>query len=493
MQKITKISFMRKLKEFDSTMILSISNEGIESVISDLDIKHSVIFDRSATFSGSNVIFTFLKDGKLNESHLNLSGTNVFFHNDFYIVVDKYENVEYILVYKISDKKTLNFEAIEQAKIDLELKYNHEREVSALEKIKHENESYFSHRYFNKEKIAKLIPIQLGRLKKALDKQFRFDGVVMTLKENLESLNISDKEITDKMSKWNRVKFNKFDYKEQNEYEEKLRAGKLYHICFDGYTREISKIVFDVLVDDFSIVEVVTASKNDIEVFKYDIYVKSELSKVEAIIPIKSNFKLAQVGEDVSVQFNKCDKNIILRYLYANLDISITKDNIALYYEFMCDEHLEKYSSVLDKIFLNRSRTIVHTVKLQTDILKNNQLIIDRHNSIKSSIFCSHILGLTFFRVKDTLKPINKYISDIKASSEYKEYVAKVLSEKELEDINADISKTLITIETPKDGSYTNEYDVQDVYVDEKDAKQWVKNYNRENQHNSHYAMIGRR
>ena len=53
--------------------------------------------------------------------------------------------------------------------------------------------------------------------------------------------------------------------------------------------------------------------------------------------------------------------------------------------------------------------------------------------------------------------------------------------------------KTLITIETPKEGSYTNEYDVQEKYIDEKDAKKWVDDYNKENSHNSHYAMIGRR
>jgi hypothetical protein len=73
----------------------------------------------------------------------------------------------------------------------------------------------------------------------------------------------------------------------------------------------------------------------------------------------------------------------------------ITKDNIHLYYEFMSDKEL-KYNH-LDLIC---------------------EVLMDRVFLIKD------LLG-----IKDTLKPMDEYIEEIKASDEYKEYIFKAMIE----------------------------------------------------------------
>jgi hypothetical protein len=97
-------------------------------------------------------------------------------------------------------------------------------------------------------------------------------------------------------------------------------------------------------------------------------------------------------------------------------DVTITKDNIHLYYEFMSYEDFGKYKDILNDIFTLRYSKIYSHIKLKIDQLK-----------IKT-LFGSYHVSLTLFGVKDTLKPIDEYIAEIKSSSEYKEYICNVFS-----------------------------------------------------------------
>jgi len=100
--------------------------------------------------------------------------------------------------------------------------------------------------------------------------------------------------------------------------------------------------------------------------------------------------------------------------------ILITKDNIHLYYEYMSDEELEKYSSLIWIVLSERHFKIIE--KLQVDKEKiysknDNTLLFYRVNNFK--------IGFSWFGAKDTLKPIYQYITEIKASEKYLTYLIK--------------------------------------------------------------------
>ena len=95
--------------------------------------------------------------------------------------------------------------------------------------------------------------------------------------------------------------------------------------------------------------------------------------------------------------------------------ITITKENIHLYYEFMSDEDIKKHKEILNISF--RARNEVIEVHFCIDLLTVN--------SSKFIFDNCYLIGSSLFGVKDTLRPIDDYIQDIKASSEYKEYISK--------------------------------------------------------------------
>jgi len=251
MEKVTKISFMRKLKAFDSSMILSVSNKSLEDVKSSLNDVNEITFNRSASVSGSNVVFTFLQNNEIVESYLSLSGVDVYFYNDFYIVIDEYETVKYILVYKISGVKTLDFGELKQKQLQKEEEEKILKEKEAINLKERELKQYFSSNIWNASKIENLTPLQIGRIKKSLDKQYRYDGIIMTVKEKIESLQLVEKYITNKMCNFNRKHYNNLNMREQNKYEAKLKASKLYHYSFlkndSKSSYEIPKIIYDIL------------------------------------------------------------------------------------------------------------------------------------------------------------------------------------------------------------------------------------------------------
>jgi len=111
---------------------------------------------------------------------------------------------------------------------------------------------YYSSSIWNYEKISKMTPMQKGRLKKVLEKLWRFNGVVKNMKQQIESewdnKEIKDKYITNNMWKWNRHKFNRMMGDEQHEYEAKLIKGRTYNVSLGSNScRNIPKTLFDVL------------------------------------------------------------------------------------------------------------------------------------------------------------------------------------------------------------------------------------------------------
>jgi len=256
LEKVTKISFMRELKRNDSCFILSTSNTNDNDIIDyidNIDIS-KIIYDRAADFSGLSVKFTFLKNDELCNSFLDLKNCNVFQYKNFYITKEIYNDIVYFLIYKISNEKKLNFSDIKNKILEDEKKEQKEKRKKEELKKEEDFKIYFNHRYFDKEKISKSSNLQLGRLKKALEKQYCYDGVIKTVKENLENLEITHKEITKKP--FNRNYFNRLDGDSQNKYLSNLEKSKIYNFCFsDGYSFEIPKIIYDALIDDFKIVD----------------------------------------------------------------------------------------------------------------------------------------------------------------------------------------------------------------------------------------------
>ncbi len=98
----------------------------------------------------------------------------------------------------------------------------------------------------------------------------------------------------------------------------------------------------------------------------------------------------------------------------------INKDNISLYYEFMSDEDIEKCSDLLNNTLLDRFRLIRQKIKFKDKAftpLKDYDMDI----ALKSNNY----IYISFFGIKDTLRPINEYIAEIKESEAYKRYMAK--------------------------------------------------------------------
>lgn len=95
--------------------------------------------------------------------------------------------------------------------------------------------------------MSNLAPAQEARLQKSLAQLYRFDGEIMTLQAKLDrdAVSFESKEVP--KYEYNRIKFNRMDYREQADYEEKLKQKKIsYRAIFaDGSLIEIPKMVHD--------------------------------------------------------------------------------------------------------------------------------------------------------------------------------------------------------------------------------------------------------
>ena len=97
-----------------------------------------------------------------------------------------------------------------------------------------------------------LTPMQRGRVDKCLKKLFRWEiegeKEVLSLGERIEGLGSLTKYASTNEWKYNRVKFNRMDYPEQEAYEARLKKGRTYSILYDdGHITDVPKVVFDAL------------------------------------------------------------------------------------------------------------------------------------------------------------------------------------------------------------------------------------------------------
>ncbi|WP_420472509.1 hypothetical protein [Brevundimonas sp. FT23042] len=95
-------------------------------------------------------------------------------------------------------------------------------------------------------------------------------------------------------------------------------------------------------------------------------------------------------------------------------EVVITKDNIHLYYEFLKIKDMRRFRNIISPILHDRLALIVDALNIPRDYIS------------LSSLGIWH----SFFNIRDTLKPIDDYIEDIKESSEYKEYISKSIFKK---------------------------------------------------------------
>ena len=111
-------------------------------------------------------------------------------------------------------------------------------------------------------------------------------------------------------------------------------------------------------------------------------------------------------------------KNDYEQQLCDGLSTNITKDNIHLYYEFMNCDDIRKYSSILNKIFETRFDKIIKNFNVDIDTLetytdKDTEIaIFDTNYRIEE--YAKNSIGIFCFNIKDTLKPIDEYINEIK-------------------------------------------------------------------------------
>ena len=95
--------------------------------------------------------------------------------------------------------------------------------------------------------MSNLAPAREARLQKSLARLYNFDGEIMTLREILDrdAVSFESKEVP--KYEYNRIKFNRMNYREQAAYEEKLKQKKISYsaIFADESSIEIPKIVYD--------------------------------------------------------------------------------------------------------------------------------------------------------------------------------------------------------------------------------------------------------
>lgn len=95
--------------------------------------------------------------------------------------------------------------------------------------------------------IEALSPMQQGRLNAALDRQYRFDGVVKSLRSHIEVLAAAGPlEMTegDGTIDYSRRHFNRLaSYKDQDAYIARLKAKRYFYV--NGWV--VPKLVFDAI------------------------------------------------------------------------------------------------------------------------------------------------------------------------------------------------------------------------------------------------------
>lgn len=154
----------------------------------------------------------------------------------------------------------------------------------------------------------------------------------------------------------------------------------------------------------------------NIEIFKNYYHAKKE-SIDGNVYRCNLNKELVFFEQDIK-EWNYEDKSdLFLDEPKLCSDIEITKDNIHLFYEFMSDEDKQniKNKYIISDALCTRFYAICDIVFKDEKPENINKYVVDIMNR---DLQKEQII----FGIKDTLKPINEYIAEIKASKEYQEY-----------------------------------------------------------------------
>ncbi len=106
-------------------------------------------------------------------------------------------------------------------------------------------------------------------------------------------------------------------------------------------------------------------------------------------------------------------------------ELEITQENLHLYYNFMSDEDLIYHRFLIDDVLEKRLNQIADIINLKNN--KELQLfgVEGFSNADKSKIyslkvvFCHYLLRTVIYGIKDTLKPIDEYLEEIKNSDTF--------------------------------------------------------------------------
>ncbi len=117
--------------------------------------------------------------------------------------------------------------------------------------------------------------------------------------------------------------------------------------------------------------------------------------------------------EDESCEINH---NEIIEYLYKEVKLEITQENLHLYYKFMNDEDLIQNSEILNDLLVCRFHKICSLLSVSAPML---------HSYSSYNYYNAFFVKQFIFGIKDNLNPIEDFIEDIKNSNEYKTFILK--------------------------------------------------------------------
>lgn len=139
----------------------------------------------------------------------------------------------------------------------------------------------------------------------------------------------------------------------------------------------------------------------------------------DKIYEVKNSFdnpciEIRENGEGYTFFDNSKDSYFVIIGICENL--IITKDNISLYYEFMSDDDKETHKRILKNLFYQRYVSVFDVLNI---VRSYNNEAKCKYKYIPNQKY----LGYSLFDIKDTLKPIDEYIKEIKESELYKNYI----------------------------------------------------------------------
>lgn len=167
-------------------------------------------------------------------------------------------------------------------------------------------------------------------------------------------------------------------------------------------------------------------TEENIEIFKNFFQAKSE--SVDDIVHI-GKFNMDRVWIEDDIGWNYDDVSDLHEELTVATTPVITRENIHLFYEFMSDEDKVKkeINHILDIEFSTRKSKVFKAFFLPSTKESRARADLELQGArtpLKAYDGIYRETDLYCFGVRDTLKPINEYIMEIKNSNEYKEFIS---------------------------------------------------------------------